>query len=169
MTTRERVLAHVRAHPGVHVNALERQLDLAAGQVQYHLRRLRERDAVVADERYGRTHYFPPGYSPRERRTLALARRETARELMLLLLEQEEATAGELTEQLEIARSTLSYHADRLVESALVEKRRGEDGRVRFSLTDPEETLRLLETIRPSLPDRLLDRFTRLVDDLLAG
>lgn len=169
MTTRERVLAHVQAHPGVHVNALERQLDLAAGQVQYHLRRLRERDAVVADERYGRTHYFPPGYSPRERRTLALARRETARELMLLLLEQEEATAGELTEQLEIARSTLSYHADRLVESALVEKRRGKDGRVRFSLTDPEETLRLLETIRPSLPDRLLDRFTRLVDDLLAG
>lgn len=169
MTTRERLLAHVHEHPGVHVNALERQLDLAAGQVQYHLRRLRERDAVVADERYGRTHYFPPGYTNRERTTLALARRETARDLMFLLLEREEATAGELTAGLGIARSTLSYHADRLVETGLVAKRRGDDGRVRFSLTDPEETLRLLETIRPSLPDRLLDRFTRLVDDLLTG
>lgn len=169
MTTRERVLAHVRAHPGVHVNALGRQLDLASGQVQYHLRRLRERDAVVADERYGRTHYFPPGYSASERRTLALARRETARDLLFLLLEREEPTAGDLTERLDIARSTLSYHADRLAAADLVEKRRGEDGRVRFSLTDPEETLRLLETIQPSLPDRLLDRFTRLVDDLLVG
>ena len=169
MTTRERVLTHVERHPGVHVNALERQLDLAAGQVQYHLRRLRERDAVVADERYGRTHYFAPGYSDRERRTLALARRETARELMLLLLEREEATAGELTDGLGVARSTLSYHTDRLVTAELVEKRRDDGGRVRFSLTDPEETLRLLETIQPSLPDRLLDRFTRLVDDLLAG
>lgn len=168
MTTRERVLAHVRAHPGVHVNALERQLDLAAGQVQYHLRRLRERDVVVADERYGRTHYFTPGYTDRERRTLALARRETVRDLVVLLLEREEATAGELTDRLGIARSTLSYHADRLIEADLVAKRRGDHGRVRFSLTDPEETLRLLETIRPSLPDRLLDRFTRLVDDLLS-
>lgn len=169
MTTRERVLSHVRNHPGVHVNALERQLDLASGQVQYHLRRLRERDAVVADERYGRTHYFPPGYSARERRTLALARRETARDLLFLLLEREEEAAGDLSEQLDIARSTLSYHADRLVEADLVEQRRGDDGRIRLSLTAPEETLRLLETIQPSLPDRLLDRFTRLVDDLLAG
>ena len=169
MTTRQRLLTHVEAHPGVHVNALGRELDLATGQVQYHLKRLRKRGAVVADEQYGRTHYFPPGYTARERRTLALARRETARELLLLLIEWEDATAGELTAELGIARSTLSYHADRLVEAELVEQRRGDHGRVRYELVDPAETLRLLEAIRPSFPDRLLDRFTRLVDDLLAG
>jgi predicted transcriptional regulator len=169
VTTRERLLAHVKNHPGVHVNALGRQLDLATGQVQYHLQRLRKGGAVVADEQYGRTHYFAPGYTDRERRTFALARRETARELMLLLIEWEDATAGDLTEELGIARSTLSYHADRLVEAGLVEQRRGDRGRVRYALVDPTETLRLLEEIQPSLPDRLLDRFTRLVDDLLAG
>lgn len=169
MTTRERLLAHVHEHPGVHVSALGRQLDLAPGQVQYHLRRLRKRDAVVADERYGRTHYFPPGYDDRERRTLALARRETARGILFALLEREEATAGTLTDELGIARSTLSYHADRLVEADLVEQSKDERGRVRFSLVEREETLRLLGTIRPSLPERLVDRFTRLVDDLLEG
>ncbi|AEN06319.1 MarR family transcriptional regulator [Halolamina sp.] len=169
MTTRERLLAHVETHPGVHVNALGRELDLATGQVQYHLKRLRDGGAVVADQQYGRTHYFPPGYTDRERRTLALARRETVRELLLLLIECEESTAGDLTDELGIARSTLSYHADRLVEAELLEQRRGDHGRVRYALVEPTETLRLLEAIRPSLPDRLLDRFTRLVDDLLAG
>jgi predicted ArsR family transcriptional regulator len=169
MTTRERLRAHVEAHPGVHVNALGRELDLATGQVQYHLRRLCERGAVVADEQYGRTHCFPPGYTEQERRTLALARRETARELLLVLLERETATAGELADRLGIAPSTVSYHTDRLVEAGVLERRRGERGRVRFSLADPETTLHLLASIRPSLPDRLLDRFTRLVDDLLSG
>lgn len=169
MTTRERLLAHVEAHPGVHVNALGRDLDLATGQVQYHLKRLRRNGSVVADELYGRTHYFLPGYSDRERQTLAIARRETARELLVLLIDWEEASAGDLTAELGIARSTLSYHATRLVEAELVAQRRGEQGRIRYELTDPTETLRLLELIRPSLPDRLLDRFTRLVDDLLTG
>lgn len=167
MTTRERLLTHVREHPGVHVSALGRQLDLAPGQVQYHLKRLRKRDAVVADERYGRTHYFPPGYDDRERRTLALARRETARGILFVLLEREQAAAGTLTEELGIARSTLSYHTDRLVEADLVEQSKDERGRIHFSLVEREETLRLLGTIRPSLPERLVDRFTRLVDELL--
>jgi len=169
VTTRERLLAHVREHPGVHVSALGRQLDLAPGQVQYHLRRLRRRDAVVADERYGRTHYFPPGYDDRERRTLALARRETARGIVFALLEREDASAGTLTEELGIARSTLSYHTDRLLEADLIEQSMDDRGRVRFSLVEPEETLRLLQRIRPSFSERLVDRFTRLVDDLLEG
>ena len=169
MTTRERLLSHVREHPGVHVSALGRQLELAPGQVQYHLKRLRDSDAVVADECYGRTHYFPPGYNDRERRTLALARRETARDLMFALLEGGEVPAGELATDLDIARSTLSYHADRLVAADLVEESRDDRGRVRYSLAERAETLRLLRSIRPSLPERLVDRFTRLVDDLLEG
>nr|WP_281284942.1 hypothetical protein [Halonotius terrestris] len=32
----------------------------------------------------------------------------------------------------------------------------------------PTETARLLEEITPSLSDRMIDRFTRLVDNLLA-
>lgn len=169
MRTREQLLAHVREHPGVHVSELGRQLELAQGQLQYHLKRLRDRDAVVADERYGRTHYFPPGYDDRERRTLALARRETAREVLFVLLERDEVSAGELVTELDIARSTLSYHADRLVDADLVEQWKDDRGCVHLSLVEREATLGLLQSIRPSFPERLVDRFTRLVDDLLEG
>jgi hypothetical protein len=37
-----------------------------------------------------------------------------------------------------------------------------------LSLADPERTARLLRRAEPSTPERLVDRFTRLVDSLLA-
>lgn len=166
--TRERLLAHVREHPGRHGNALGRELGLATGQLQYHLRRLRERGAVVADERHGRTHYFPPGYDEQERERLALARRETAR-AVLVALRSGETPAADLAERLDIARSTLSYHVDRLTEAGLVDERRDDARRVHLSLADREATRSLLSTVEPATADRLVDRFTRLVDELLDG
>lgn len=165
--TRERLRRHVEAHPGVHFNALVRRLDLAPGQVQYHLKRLADRGDVVGNALYGRTHYFAPVYDERERRTLALARRETARDVLFYLLEHGETPAATLADGLGLARSTLSYHLDRLGDADLVDERRDDRGRVHVSAARPDETLRLLETIRPSLPGRLADRFARLVDDLL--
>jgi len=164
--TRERLLEHVREHPGRHASALGRELDLATGQLQYHLRRLRRADRVVADDWYGRTHYFPPGYDDQERERIALARRETARAVLVALLSGERP-AADLAEDVDVARSTLSYHVDRLREAGLVEQRRDERGRVHLSLSDPELTRSLLATVEPEMGDRLVDRFTRLVDDLL--
>ncbi|GAB7013675.1 winged helix-turn-helix transcriptional regulator [Halolamina salina] len=165
---RERLLEHVRDHPGRHASALGREFDLASGQCQYHLRRLRRAGSVVADERYGRTHYFPPGYDERERERIALARRETARAVLAALLAGETPAAA-LADRLDVARSTLSYHVDRLRGAALVDQRRDDRGRVHLSLVDPEATRSLLATVDPDAGDRLVDRFTRLVDELLDG
>lgn len=166
--TRDRLLDHVRNHPGRHASALGRELDLATGQLQYHLRRLRKDGAVVADERHGRTHYFPPGYDEAERERLALARRETSRAVLAALLAGE-TPAADLADRLDVARSTLSYHTNRLRDAGLVEERRGESGRVFLSLADPETTRSLLATVDPATADRLVDRFTRLVDELIDG
>lgn len=166
--TRERLLDHVQEHPGRHASALGRELDLATGQLQYHLRRLRNAGAVVADERHGRTHYFPPGYDEGERERLALARRETSRAVLAALLAGETPAAA-LATRLDVARSTLSYHVDRLDEAGLVDERRGERGRVYLALADREATRSLLATVDPATHDRLVDRFTRLVDELIDG
>ena len=133
MTTRERIAAHVAREPGVHFNELVRALDLAPGQTQYHLDRL----DLTADEWFGRTHYYPPGYNEWERAALALLRRETAADIVSVLL------------------------ADGLV------KTRPDRGRTLLWVPEPERTARLVDRADPSLPERLVDRFTRLVDALL--
>lgn len=161
---RARIERRVTRDPGVYFNELVRELDLAAGQVQYHLRRLTDDGAVAAAELFGRTHYYPPGYDAWERRALALLRRETSAEVVATLLDEGPSRPVDVADRIGIARSTLAWHADRLVEAGLVEKRF--DGH-QLVVADERRTAELLETADPTLPERLVDRYTRLVDVLL--
>lgn len=165
--TRARIVTYVSAHPGVHFNDLITALDLARGQVQYHLRWLLDQDVLVREELYGRTHYFSPEYDDWERGMLALVRRETARDIIGYLIEHGSSRPNPVANELGIARSTLEWHLDRLIEQDIVKKRRDTRNRVTLVLARPEATGQLLREITPSLPDRLVDRFTRLADQFL--
>lgn len=161
--TRARIRRHIEREPGIHFRALTRGLELATGQVQYHLARL---DDITEERVNGRTHYYPPGYDDWERGALAMLRRETARDVVAVLYDAGEARPDAVAERVGIARSTLEHHLDGLVAGDIVRKQR-EANRVTLSLARPEETVALLGTVEPSLAERLTDRFERLVDGLL--
>ena len=167
-TVRKRVHKHVKANPGVHFTALKQDLDIATGQAQYHLKKLGRAGEIVADEIRGQTHYYDRSYGPWERRLLAFARRETARGLLAHLLKDGPLAAAELVDRLGVNRSTVAWHVSSLEEAGAVEKSYGDRGQVVVGLVRPGETRRLLGEVRPSLADRLVDRFTRLVDEGVA-
>lgn len=157
----------VHRNPGIHFNELVRKLDGSRERIQEVGEELRESGALVVAELYGQTHYYPPKFDAWERRALAMLRRETARDVLIHLYEEGDSRPDEIAEAVGIARSTLEWHLGRLVEVDLVAKRHGEDRRVIVELTRPAETEELLSEIRPLLPDRLLDRTTRLLDHVL--
>ena len=161
--TRARIRRRIERDPGIHFRALTRGLELATGQVQYHLARL---DDVCVERVNGRTHYYPPGYDAWERTALAMLRRETARDVVAVLYDAGEARPDAVADQVDIARSTLEHHLDGLVAGDIVAKHR-DGNRVTLSLSRPEETLALLGAVEPTLAERLTDRFERLVDSLL--
>lgn len=165
--TRRQIHAHVSANVGIHFNELVRESDFATGQIQYHVRRLVDDGDLDRDEFYGRTHFYPPGFDERERHVIALFRRETTRDIVVFLIECEPTTPATVADELGIARSTLEHHLSRLVEQRLVEKRYDEHNRVSLHLVDPDQTASFLRAVSPTVPDRLVDRFTRLVDGLL--
>ncbi len=162
--TRDRIREHVRETPGVHFSRLERDLGLATGQIQYHLRRLTRSDEVVAEEIAGRTHYYEPTVDAWDRRALAFLRRESAREIILRLHANGPTRPCALADELDLARSTVSWHVSTLADHGVVER---SDGRpMTVALAEPDRTARLLDAASPSLPDRVVDRFTRTVDRL---
>lgn len=152
--------------PGIHFNAISRELDIATGQTQYHLRKLTGAGKLEKESISGRTHYFPPTFSAWERSTIALLRRETTREIVMYLLRQQPAPPAKIASNLELARSTVEWHLSRLVENDIARKERT-DGRVVVLLTDEQSVYRLLREIEPRLLDRVVDRFSRLTDELL--
>ena len=167
--TRRQIRDRVHENAGIHFNELVRESEFAPGQIQYHVRRLLERDDLVRSEFYGQTHYYPPEYDAWERAALALFRRETAREIVVYLIEHEPVPPATVAEDLGIARSTLEYHLGRLVERDVVAKEYDDRNRVTLRLATPGRTAPLLSDVEPTVPDRLVDRFTRLVDGLLDG
>ncbi|EFW90518.1 transcriptional regulator, ArsR family protein [Haladaptatus paucihalophilus DX253] len=166
--TRTRIAQCVDSRPGIHFNDLVRESEIAPGQVQYHIRALLTEGRLVSEQLYGKTHYYTPEYDEWERAALALLRRETARDVLVTLLERGTARPGTLADDLGIARSTLEWHVSHLEEQDLVEKRHDVRNRVTLAPTRPEETAHLLAAVTPSFPERMVDRFTRLVDGLLA-
>lgn len=167
--TRSRVLDCVYDTPGIHFNAIGRTLDIATGQTQYHLRKLCRNEKLEKEDVCGRTHYYPPTFSTWERGAVALLRRETTREIVLLLLRQEPLPPAEIADSLELARSTVEWHLSRLIEHDVARKDRMESdpARVVVALPDDRDVYRLLREIEPHLLDRVVDRFSRLADDLL--
>lgn len=166
--TRTRIADAVRSTPGIHFNGLVRSLDLATGQVQYHLKRLLAEESVVKTELYGRTHYYPDTYDEWERRTLALLRRETTRDVVAVLFEMGSARPNELVETLNLARSTLEWHLDHLIEQDVAVKRYSSRNQVSIELARPEDTIELVRSADPTLLGKMVSRFTRLVDRMLA-
>lgn len=166
--TRRRISAYVRSHPGVYYTELRRTLNLANGQVQYHLKRLLADKRVTEERLYGKTHYYPPEYDAWERGALALLRRETAGDIVSVLLSEGPTRPDTVAEELDIARSTLEWHLDHLIEQDVVEKRRDDRNHVTLTLNRPDTLVRLLWEADPSLYERMVDRFTRLVDLLLS-
>lgn len=164
---RTRIICRISETPGIHFNELVRELNLASGQVQYHIRRLLQDGRVRRYHLYGRTHYYPPEYDEGEQRVLALLRRETARDILLYLIEHGPTAPATVADDLDIARSTLEWQLDRLTEQDLVAKQRDHRNRVTLVLQRPTETARLLAEIDPPFPERMVDRFVRLVDQLL--
>lgn len=167
--TRQRILDHVHANPGVHFNAIVRDLEVATGQAQYHLRRLVRRGDVEDESLFGRTHYYRPEYDPWERRALSLLRRETSRGIVIEALREGTVEAAAVSKELDVVRSTVSWHLSNLEDAAVIETHYTDDGRLAFELVDPERTHQLLELVSPSATDSLLDRFDRLVDEALTG
>ncbi len=163
--TGSNLLTHVSENPGIHFNALTRDLGLTPDKLQRLTRDLESDGDLVVEQLYGKTHFYTGDHDEWERRTLALLRRETSREVLLYLLETERAPASDVADAVGIARSTLEWHCDRLIDAGLVEKRR--DGRaVDLIVTRPDDVRDLLPVLSPSLPERWVDRTTRLFDQL---
>lgn len=116
---------------------------------------------------YGRSHYYPPEYNGWERGTLALLRQETVGDIVAHSLDRGHVRPNIVAGDLDIACNTLEWHLNRLVVQDIVVKERDDRNYVDLTLTHPVETVHLLREVYPSLPERMVDRFSRLVERLL--
>ena len=156
----------VKRKPGAHFSEIQRELEMATGRLQYHLGVLEKRRIldVKRDARY--TRYFPSlDVDRRHKPVLALLRQATPRGVLLHLVEHGPSRLTTMSESLDLAPSTLSFHLKKLERAEVVEKR----GRGVYAAVDTEAVVDMLVTYRSGFLDSAVDRVISLFTGVKVG
>lgn len=156
---KKRLMRLVEEYPGLHLRELARQADISEALAGYHLDRLVEEDHVESRTEKGFRRFYPagaPAPTEDEQEMLSMLRRATPLEIVVYLLEEGPSSHREITDQLDLAKSTVSYHLDKLREAGIVVQ----DDEGLYMLDDPRGIERLL--IRWEPPTGLTDQFADL-------
>ncbi|WP_136688239.1 winged helix-turn-helix transcriptional regulator [Halorhabdus amylolytica] len=133
------IAGYLSQTPGAHFSKIRDDLELGTGETQHHLRTLLTEDAVESERDGEYRRFFPAGrFDAFERTALGYLRRETPRGMIIGLLDDPSASAGELATRLDVSTPTISKHAARLEDADLL---RREDG---YELLEPETLLLLV-------------------------
>jgi len=146
---------YVAATPGAHFSKIRDDLKLGTGETQHHLRKL-TREGVIERRKDGDySRYFPAGrFTEFEQVALGYLRRETARGMLVALLETPDATAAELAARVDVSQPTVSKYAAQLEAAGLL-------SRTDYTVEEPETVLLLLVRYADSFGENA----ARLADD----
>ncbi|WP_457554548.1 winged helix-turn-helix transcriptional regulator [Candidatus Pyrohabitans sp.] len=146
MDARRRIYEVVSCFPGVHFREIQRITRLGNGCLRYHLNVL-ERCGAIESEKYGRRlRYYPRGMNSYQKKLLALLHLDTARRILVFLLNHSGARHGDIARVLKLSPSTVSWHMRKLVECGVVCEIRGI-----YLLCDTEGLRKVLQLYRRCL------------------
>ncbi|RQG97958.1 winged helix-turn-helix transcriptional regulator [Natrarchaeobius chitinivorans] len=146
---RDAIAGYLSTTPGAHFSKVRDDLQLGTGETQHHLRRLEDHGVI---ERYRDGDYkrfvLAGRFDEFEKHALGYLRRETPRGMLIELLFDPDATAGDLANSLEVSPPTVSKYAGELEEAGLLSR---EDG---YALERPATILLLVVRHADSFGER---------------
>ncbi len=148
---RDAIAGYLSTTPGAHFSKIRDDLRLGTGETQHHLRQLEDLGAI---EQYSDGDYKRFVLSDRfdafEKDALGYLRRPTPRGMLIELLLDPDATAGDLAEALDVSAPTVSKYAGELEAAGLLSR---EDG---YAVERPATVLLLIVRHADSFGDRAM-------------
>ncbi len=122
---RNDIWSAIQASPGIHFQALVRDVGKGRGTMEHHIRKMVAADMLIEKTGTGFTCYFPKGQVDRRLMAAAPALKSSgAKQLLQAIHAQPGAAAIDLAERLGMAPSTVNYHLKKLTQAELVEGQR---------------------------------------------
>jgi predicted transcriptional regulator len=117
---RAEIVQRIEAHPGIHYQALVREMGIGKGNVEHHLRKLRDSGLVVAHATAGYTCLFP---ARSDRRLMAAApalKSDGARAILMAIRGSPGLSALQVSQATGLSPGTVNRHLQKLGEAGLV-------------------------------------------------
>ena len=158
----DKILRYIQDKPGCHLRQLKEDLDLGMGTVQYQLYGLEKSGKISSARRGLYKHYFPVGMLDKEKDILKVLSQETAREILMFVIERGNPAHADISESIMISSASVSWHMKRLTGLGLVsEERDGKYKRYRLR-SDPKTIVELLKNYYPSIWDKWSNRLAEI-------
>ncbi len=165
LDTRRRIYDAVRRGAGLGAREAQRAAGTGWGETVYHLEKLTEAGLLHRERGEHQDHYFIAAVPLGDRQLLRFSRSESARRLLVALLEQPNRTVPELMDRTSLSAGRLSIHLRRLMETGIVTT--GRQGRFRtFEVVERDRAIRLLITYRSSIADAWVERLLETWSEL---
>ena len=88
-----KVLQFIQQNPGSHLRKIKKEIELSMGTVQYHLNLLEKNGKTISERHNLHRHYFPVGmFGNNEKNVLKILNQETAREILMFIIEKKDPT-----------------------------------------------------------------------------
>lgn len=162
---RQRIYEFIKNNPGAHLRMICRELELAMGATQHHLAIL-EQSGRIKSKRFNlHRHYYAAEVLDIQHALLAFLRQETARDIVLYLIEHPNSTQSDIANFKNFSLPTISWHMSRLVESSIVSTRK--DGKIiKYSVIDVKSVAALVRVYHPNIWDKLTDSLAEMFLEL---
>jgi predicted transcriptional regulator len=163
----EIILQYIQQNPGCYLRQIKRDLNMPMGTVQYHLDSLEKMGKINSEKHGFHRFYFPIGiFEEHQKNILKILNQETAREILLFIIETQRPTQLDIAEYVKISAPSVNWHIGRLVEFELInEIKDGKFKRYKF-VGNSGSIVKLLKNYHPTLwhnwSNRLAEMFLSL-------
>ena len=165
--TRKKIYEYILEHPGSHFREIGREMDVAVGDLQYHLDYL-ESNNYVSSQRRGLYKRFYPihSFNEKQKDILGTLSKETPRKILLILTQKPGATQVEITRLVKISAPTASWHMKKMIEDGLVYSEK-EGRNTRYYISESANGIEdALKSYHPLFWETWTDRFIDIWQEL---
>lgn len=148
--TQKLIFSLIEKEPGLHLNKIAQVLNIERTLVIYHIHYLEKHNLVSIEKKEGYSRCYPRGaVGTEDKKRLSILRQEIPLKIVLFLLAHPYSKHKEILESLDIAKSTLSYHLDKLIKQGIISIQ-ATDNRQGYCVPDKEDIAQFLIKYKPS-------------------
>jgi predicted transcriptional regulator len=116
-----KVLDFIQQNPGCHLRQIKNEIGMSMGSVQYQLLRLEKMGRITSTRGGLYKFYFLSGiFHDNEKDILQVLSQETAREILLFVIEKKNPTQTDIVNTIGISAASVNWHIRRLIRFKLI-------------------------------------------------
>jgi predicted transcriptional regulator len=149
LETQKRVYMLISKEPGLHISKIAQVLEVSEPLVLYHIHYLEKRELISVEKEGGFSRCYPKGIiGVEDKKKFSILRQYLPAQIVLFLLKNPSAKHKEIHEHFDIAKSTLSYHLQKLLRREIISVHESA-GEQRYLVVDEQGIILFLMKYKP--------------------